>query len=401
MTEPAPGVVKVVFLLSAPLSERDYQRFGFELLHANGLHVEAWDLSPWIWRNPPTAGQPRIFAGSRQFESRNAALAAIAGVGPDTIAVAVMFYNLRTRPVFKALSRSQARYAMINLHALPTAAARRRMPLPALLRWRAVTAALNRFWLPCLPVRPPHFLIAAAEASTMVPPGRSPETDWIWTHALDYDLYLEQRERLPPAEPGLAVFLDEFLPSHPDYALLGERPPVTPENYFPALRSLFDAIELQYGIHTAVAVHPSAAAGYEQAAPFGVREMRRGATGEMVFKAGLVFCHCSTSVDFAVMVRKPVIFLVTDEMAGTGAWALTHAMAALLRRPVINLNRETPQLGDAWQTVDEAAYANYERLYIKKPGTPELPIWQNVANRFLAAGSDRTVAEMHPHAGRN
>jgi len=44
-------IERVVFLLGAILDQRDYHRFGFDIIQERGYRVEAWDFMPWMKPN--------------------------------------------------------------------------------------------------------------------------------------------------------------------------------------------------------------------------------------------------------------------------------------------------------------------------------------------------------------
>ncbi len=46
---------KLVYIISQPFDERNYDRFGIQAWVDKGWHVEVWDLTPWllpaVWKN--------------------------------------------------------------------------------------------------------------------------------------------------------------------------------------------------------------------------------------------------------------------------------------------------------------------------------------------------------------
>ena len=65
-------------------------------------------------------------------------------------------------------------------------------------------------------------------------------TKKIWLHLLDYDIYLKYREEGPDLTLGrYAVFLDEYIPFHPDYQSMGVEPPASADEYYPKLWYFF------------------------------------------------------------------------------------------------------------------------------------------------------------------
>lgn len=109
-----------------------------------------------------------------------------------------------------------------------------------------------------------------------------------------------------------AVFLDEYEPYHPDRDLLKNYSGVLPENgeyYFSELSSFFDSFEKFYKVPVIIAAHPKSS--YERGNEFEKRSVIFDRTRELILsdQCKLVLIHKSTAVSFAVIARKPIVFL--------------------------------------------------------------------------------------------
>ena len=96
--------------------------------------------------------------------------------------------------------------------------------------------------------------------------------------------------------------------------------------------------------------------------------------------SGLVICHESGSVSFAVLFDKPVIFVTFEKLNGTVTGALINFMASLFDKRPINLNANFKIDWNKEMVVNKEAYRSYRNKYIKEEGTEELPIWQTFVN---------------------
>ena len=106
-------------------------------------------------------------------------------------------------------------------------------------------------------------------------------------------------------------------------------------------------------------------------------------TFELIKQASVVVSHGSTALQWAVIMRLPIILVTTDEMNKSIFQRTTEAFAFALGKDVINLNR-IPKKYD-WKSqlfVDETKYQNYFETYVKQPGTPERPVWESVIDRM-------------------
>ena len=90
----------------------------------------------------------------------------------------------------------------------------------------------------------------------------------------------------------------------------------------------------------------------------------------------------STSINFAVLYNKPVIFHTSDEieLSPLGMKNQIKSMSLALGKAPINIDH----LGDVSlsneMTINTQAYNQYKNSFIKKNNTVDLPIWQIFSN---------------------
>ena len=180
----------------------------------------------------------------------------------------------------------------------------------------------------------------------------------------------------------MGVFLDEYLPFHPDFIHLQMAHPTTAEDYYPLLRRFFGFLEDNYGVRIIIAAHPRSR--YEELPNyFGGRPVIRGKTAQMVRESEFVIAHSSTSLNFAVLFYKPVIFITTNQLEQSSQGPFIHLMASWFGKQPINIDDQP--IGVDWESelrINEEAYARYRNSYIKKDNSEELPFWQIVSNKI-------------------
>ena len=197
-------------------------------------------------------------------------------------------------------------------------------------------------------------------------------------------------------QPKHIVFLDQNLPFHGDFAIQKRKVPASAGKYFPALRQFFDRLERELGLPVVIAAHPRAAyaqEGYAGPDYFGGRRLVSGQTLPLIFDSALVLTHYSTAVNFAVMARRPLLLLTSDELEGSEGHII-RSMGGHLGAPIANIDRtdssfllgtsgasaapDTPSAAFAsgLTQLNEAAYTRYFHNYIKEAGSPEKPFWQ-------------------------
>jgi hypothetical protein len=93
--------------------------------------------------------------------------------------------------------------------------------------------------------------------------------------------------------------------------------------------------------------------------------------------------HYSTSLNFAILYHKPVIFITTDEMElyAMGAKYI-RLFSSALNRKFININTECNIDWQKESRIDEELYSAYKEKYIKRKNTKEKLFWQIVADEI-------------------
>lgn len=103
------------------------------------------------------------------------------------------------------------------------------------------------------------------------------------------------------------VFLDEYLPFHPDFKMFGQAT-IGEDIYYKQLNALFKKIEAAYQLPVVIAAHPKAEL-YKTHNYYEGREVLFGKTAELVKNSVCVLAHYSTSIGYAIATEKPLVFL--------------------------------------------------------------------------------------------
>ncbi len=102
------------------------------------------------------------------------------------------------------------------------------------------------------------------------------------------------------------VFVDQNIPFHPDSSINGYSFPE--ETYFKELNKFFSAIEEKYSYPIIISAHPTSKK-YESHDYFSGRRIIYNKTKDLIKNSEMVIVHFSTAMGFAVMYKKPLIFL--------------------------------------------------------------------------------------------
>ena len=376
---------KLILLVSNYLGERDYKRFGIEVLQANGLDVEVWECVTPMRGHKESPEPPPFFPGILRFESMKGIFQRIDQLDHDDVVLSLAGTTFIARLLHRRLNRRGIRYGQYksgfgffqssrsSLKNLRERILFRLADPQALLE--GVTARIpDRL----LGIKPSFQFLCGGDSARQGSPGNE-IADLVWAHQLDFDLYLEAGQPEADAKPNHIVFVDEYLPFHPDWKALGTRAPVTADKYYPKLVTLFEYLESRFDLPVVVAAHPRSS--YE-AHPdyFGERKITRGHTVELIRDSACVILSASTSLNFAVLYGKPILFVTTDEIRQNYLpLGLVENLSRALEKSPVNLDEDLAPDLTRELTVDTEAYREYSATYIKRPGTPAINSWAILA----------------------
>jgi len=389
------SIKKIIFLTESFFFKRDYDRFGIQVLKENGFIVELWDLTPFL--------QPELYRGYknndsfkyeyyRLFIAQENAITALRKLRKDCFIVCLIGYNFKSYCIYRTISRNKLPYALCLVSGTPLPSGKLYCSFVGKIRkifkepQRALHKVANRLFLP----RYCKFMGIKSANIVLLGGARSVDylrhypvdekTEKLWGHALDYDLYLEKKKALPQTTSNVAVFLDEYVPFHPDYLLANVESFSSPDEYYPILCKFFDKVEQVLGLNVVVAAHPKSNYN-EHPDYFCGRAVIKGKTMELVKEAKLVIAHSSTSIFFSVLFRKPLVIITTDSLDQSPQRLEIDAMAVALNKKIININRKLDLDLNDELLMDDTVYSQFKEDYIKKMDSEDLPLWQMFANR--------------------
>ncbi|NFV78557.1 hypothetical protein [Magnetospirillum aberrantis] len=378
---PAP----VTYFIQVPLTGRDRQRFAIDDLQHAGFTVRVVDFGPFLLPNLPAdrnhygslgdltpvvvsdrAGIDRVMAELK--ESGGLVVCLIAGrtIVPAAAGILrrlgrlgvpyIQFLNVQVPGIARADGVQKKSIPSRLLHFLRSG---------NILRSLHGRIPLRFLGVPCA--------AAALYGGRLSKGGRliGPTTQAIAAHASDWEQVRTARNRAADERP-VAVFLDQFLPFHPDFTETGGRPP-DPALYFNSLRRLFDRIERELGLEVVIAAHPRADYHVRGGELFGKRRLVIGDTAGLIRDSRLVVAHYSSAIGLAAAFLKPVLLVGSKDVwsADPVILRMAEGYAQTLRRPLWSLDAvDSIDLTMALD-VDKPAYAGFVENYLKMPGSPD------------------------------
>jgi len=190
---------------------------------------------------------------------------------------------------------------------------------------------------------------------------------WLGGNTWDYSNVLSKIEDGSKKEldqQKTAVLLDGAGPMFgSDDVNIGKKTYITSEVWYPALVSFLEKIERRSNTIVNVAAHPKAS-HYSNPSCFGYRNVLYGKTKEMVFNSSFVITRGSTAISYAVIYKKPVVFIYSDQIKEDKlGMASVNAMSELLGTTPINIDGDLKGISD-YLEVNEFYYDLYRKNYL-------------------------------------
>ena len=388
--------MKVSFWVQSPLSDRDWKRFGFDVLLRRGFEVECFDFTPIL--NPKFWSKYGYFQVQRpevktMYDHKE--FGEVMDQWKSGIVVD-MLYPGEGSPLANRL-RQEARkgvgviVSVEGLNALPASlhTSGRFSKLWHILKngdWpRLIRAAMRSFGrtrpIPPLPSRPPVDLrVYSGEAASRCAAAKHlVGAETLWAHSWDFDLYLEHKNGRSDRGDYI-VFLDSDMVGHSDYKYADVLSYVSEDRYYSAMNQLFFKMENELKMQVVIAVHPRADLEKLKKG-FSGFEAIQGQTPQLVRDASIVVSHSSTGDSFAVLWDKPLLLVTTDQLETTDWFDVMQASCKILNTGRINVDRLPKKI--SWKTMSDRPknkYAYYRNQLIKRDGTPKKNSWDIFAD---------------------
>lgn len=388
---------KFIHLVSSPFSKRDYDRYGISLLQANGFDVEVWNVGKVVSRNAyeKTAHLSGKFEIETVFDTKNEFIESCRKQEKSFFFVAAS-YAFNSLFIFRELSRCDRTLSIsvsypdsASVKAVdmdePKFFIRNKLKIFSKFKDISIKKISDKIILTMPPwlfgVRYADLVFSGGDKSRFSNPLIGVNTRVVDIHANDYDIFLEN----PPKkslDDKYAVFIDQNLPFNTDPLFTKSATVATASNYFPSLTNFFDQLEKKLRMPIKIAAHPRA--NFDSISKvFGDRELLQGETASLINNSSLVIAHYSNAVNFAVLYRKPLIFITTDELNTSFRRPAIEAVSSHFKKHPINVDSDKEIDWKGEMNVDSGIYDQYIFNFIKKPKTPERFFWQVVGQQAV------------------
>tara|TARA_Y100000294_G_scaffold133877_1_gene126426 strand:+ start:744 stop:1883 length:1140 start_codon:yes stop_codon:yes gene_type:complete len=373
---------ELIILPPGSFSEKDYQRFGIEILKKN-FSVKVLDCSAWIYKKHLNLFLKNVYKTKEYISitSRKDFINFISTIN-SPIVIDRLPINNKSNWIRMLLRRKKSLFVYLYLNLFPEKAYSNQKVFDTILNPRKVIKIFTNF------LQKKIFNLIKSNSDILLIGGLASKKklknkNLIYAHSMDYDVYLSIKNKSLTNKNNYAVFVDENMVDHHDYFLLNLRPPATEEQYYETLRKFLKKFELDSQMKVKIAFHPKR----QKKIPNLLKEFAYTFenTAEFVMNSKAVLAHSSTSISYAVLFRKPVIFLTSDEIKKSWQQPRIEKFSEALNGQIINMdqNSEKKLQIETLLKVDEKKYNDYLDQYIKVPDSPDIPIWEIFSQKII------------------
>ncbi len=393
---------KIIYIVQTSFSSRDYERFGVKIMRDNGFNVEVWDLTPLFECESSITSRIVNYKGTNVsiFAKRKDVAKEVNNLKLDTMVISTFGFDHKILFLFRELSKLGILYSVLYANTIPIYK-NIKDNKKLLIKERIVyfirkirdlninklkKQILTKIPISWLMIKPIDYILAGGSQTVVnYKPPIGKNTKIIWGHTLDYDLYLEDKQKTPIDEfrnKNYAVFVDEYLPFDIYRIKMGAKKFDSPKKYYSKLCKFFEYIEGEIKFEVVIAAHPRSK--YNNLIDyFGERSVIYGKTLELIRDAKIVLAHFSTALSFAVLYNKPILFFSTSEMEQSKIdKSYILAYSSSLNKNYTNIDEVYDIDWGKEKIIDSKAYSDYKEKYIKRSSTEEKYFWQIVADEI-------------------
>ena len=190
----------------------------------------------------------------------------------------------------------------------------------------------------------------------------------IWGHHRNYDDYLKNNSKKIKTKKKVALFIDQGVPFHPGLIELGLSDQ-NPNIYYNSIRKFLKKIGDKFNYQIEISCHPKIKIN-KLKKYFPNYLIKYGDTINQIKSSSLVILHDSTARNFAVIYKKPILFITNDSLNNS---VYTHYdeiknTAKLFEQKPLNI--DTCLIKDIKKNFkyNKKIYKNYFKNYIKFKG---------------------------------
>jgi len=315
---------KLIYIRYIPLTEKIYKDFYMEEAVKAGIEVEYWDITALFFKHIFGQEDSSHLVSTRKFDSYKELERSLVLEQPlsNTLFISIMTFEGRIGKLYRILTKYNCKLAVFGRNMFPMPASNSSSIIDRICR---ITLTKIYDYIRIRNVKQQKLSVKIKEYDILFMGG---ELGWkgvgnieyseitraeiVKVNSDDYDVYLGIKDSEPLIKGDYILFLDEYLPLHPDTKLFNIKN-ILPEQYYPELCRYFDRVELQYGMPVVIAAHPKALR-YKEEDFFSGRKIFLGKSAELSKFAFFVIAHNTTAINYPVAFGKKIHFITSKNI---------------------------------------------------------------------------------------
>ena len=354
---------KIIFISNNPITIKIKELFQLSVFEENGFDVEYWDLSQFI--DPSLSNLPDKLAASNIFIIKSFAEMkekVLQNSCNNTVFLSGLDDYYIYKKIFKFLTKQNFVITLLNpyggvLHFKHSLIDKIKRAFSSNI-FKKINDALSNFYYNHL-YKKIHNIDLTTYLFSSYPP-----YSFAINHP-DYEYFTKiKNENTSIQTKPYIVFLDTYIPLHPDMVRFDALKYVEPKDYQKSMRDFFDKLEQKFNAEVIIAAHPKAKYDNNE---FGNRKIIKYKTAELVKNAELVVSHMSNSTAFVILFNKPLIIVTTNKIETIPKFAFRLNMYAnFFNKTLYNINKDDIEQMNFSKISDEIR-DKYKYSYLTSP----------------------------------
>ena len=386
---------KVIILVETTFNGRDYKRFGVDILLKNGFDVHVIDFCALLhlkFYETIEIYDIVEYANYRCVKNISDVTSELNKFTRNSFIINFLQFNLNTYKVYRLISKYTIPYAVLGWPPVLFYEYLKNENISVLDNIRRKIrnfrlSKIQHYLLAYLPIsllglKPARYVFCSTLKSDIRIKVVDKSTEIVMIHAFDYDNYLDSL-KMVVEYTNTIVFLDQNLPLHSDHIIHPSNNIPTPDDYYPHLCRAFDRIEIIFKAKIIISCHPRANRALLDDYYNG-REVVIGETNDVVRKSLFCIAHYSMSISYAVLYKKPIIFITTNSIEKSELGYKIIKCASYFKQRVINISKNFSLDIKKDLYFDDDIYKQYMTDYIKSKNSSDEKYW-NVVSDIIKA----------------
>ena len=364
-------------------NERDKERFGVNYILSKGHQVVVIDITKYLYKKLTVSNEKyKTEHNLKVCQCKN--IHSIKDfIRKEGSGVAFLYLNesYKSIRVKKILRLNQIKYGSVQSGFIPAAVHDRTQTRNIITRiglgikkyglFRLIDIVIDRLYINIFDLEADDFLFTTNKAISSNLLGENIPNKITVINSRDYDVYLNCKNKPGLKSGKYVVFIDQDLFGCKDFLRNGIDLGLDKATYFEELNTFFRFVEETYNCDVVIAAHPKSNIN-EISNEYCGRPVFINETALLIRDCGFVINYYSTAISFAVLNKKPIVFISSEELKNTVVQEHVLAFSKSLGNSITYI--PSNNLMNDLQVKSER-YTDYENRYVKSIDT-NLSSWE-------------------------